>query len=106
MYPHERALVKKYADRPFVIIGVNSDTDLEKLKATVREKQLAWRSFFDCAGTGGPIATQWGVRAWPTTFVIDHEGVLRHRDAQDEQLDAALEKLVLRAEAALRPAKE
>jgi hypothetical protein len=29
MYPHERSLVKRLADEPFAIIGVNSDKDHE-----------------------------------------------------------------------------
>ena len=32
MYPHERSLVEKLADKPFVIVGVNSDKDRERLE--------------------------------------------------------------------------
>ena len=32
MYPHERSLVEKLKDKPFVILGVNSDKDREKPK--------------------------------------------------------------------------
>ena len=31
MYPHERSLVKRLENEPFALIGVNSDTDLERL---------------------------------------------------------------------------
>ena len=37
MYPHERSLVKQLADKPFALIGVNSDSDLEKIRETVKE---------------------------------------------------------------------
>ena len=38
MYPHERSLVEEYKDRPFALIGVNSDRDREKLKEVLEEK--------------------------------------------------------------------
>ena len=98
MYPHERSLVKSYKDQPFAIVGVNSDPTMEFLRGVMKEKDLPWTSFFDGGGTGGPIATKWGVRGWPTVFVIDHEGIIRKRGKAD--LDQLIETLVREAEAA------
>ena len=52
MYPHERSLVKKYADKSFVIIGVNSDKDRDKLKDVLKKEEITWRSFWKCARKG------------------------------------------------------
>ena len=102
MYPHERSLVKKLADKPFVLLGVNSDRELEPLKKTLEEENITWRSFW-CGkeGTSGAIPTEWNVRGWPTLFIIDHKGVIRHKwlgNPGDEKLDAAIDKLVAEAE--------
>ncbi len=97
MYPHERSLVKAYEGRPFAIVGVNSDKSAEALRDVMKEKNLPWTSFFDGGGTGGPIATKWGVSGWPTVFIIDHEGVIRQKGKQD--LDGLIEQLVKKAEA-------
>ena len=99
MYPHERSLVKKLSDKPFALIGVNSDPDLAEIRKIVKEKELTWRSFWNGPkGTQGPISAQWNVQGWPTIYVIDHEGVIRYKDVRDERLDAAIEELVSRAE--------
>jgi len=101
MYPHERSLVKTYADRPFAIIGVNSDRDREKLKARMKEENITWRSFW-CgkAGTGGAIPTKWNVSGWPTVYLIDGKGVIRTKNVRaKQQLDEWIEKLVKEAEA-------
>ena len=58
MYPHERSLVKQNADRPFALLGVNSDSDREVIKQTVIEKELTWRSFWNGGSTSGPISTE------------------------------------------------
>ncbi len=100
MYPHERSLVKKLANRPFAIIGVNSDDSRSELKEVVKKERITWRSFFDGGVIGGPIATSWGVRGWPTIYVLDHLGVIRHKDLRGEELEKAIDALVVAAEAA------
>jgi hypothetical protein len=102
MYPHERSLVEKLKDKPFAIIGVNSDRDREKLKKVVEEKKLTWRSFWDGGDTTGPIASAWNVTYWPTVFLLDHAGVIRYKDVSGKDLDAAIEKLVDEAERAAK----
>ena len=95
MYPHERSLVKRLADKPFAIIGVNSDKDREKLKGTIEEENITWRSFWNGPeGTSGPISTRWNVTGWPTIYVIDHEGVIRYKNVRGDDLDVAIDTLL------------
>ena len=101
MYPHERSLVSEYASRPFAIIGVNSDKDREVLKERILEESITWRSFWNGGSTSGPISTQWNVSGWPTLYLIDHEGVIRHKGLRGDLLDEALKELVPLAEKAL-----
>ena len=97
MYPHERSLVQKLKDRPFAIIGVNSDPDREKLKKRIKEENITWRSFY-AGSTRGPIPTRWNVSGWPTIYVLDHKGVIRAKNVRGPQLEEWIEKLVKAAE--------
>lgn len=103
MYPHERSLVEKLKDEPFAIIGVNSDEDLEELAEVVKQENITWRSFWNGPqGTSGPISTQWNVRGWPTLYLIDAKGVIRHKwlgSPSTEVLDAAIDELIAEAKA-------
>ena len=95
MYPHERSLVKQLADKPFALIGVNSDRELDKIRETVKEKNLNWRSFWNGdKGTGGPISTEWNVTGWPTIYILDQNGVIRYKNARGPAMDEALTKLL------------
>ena len=68
MYAHERSLVKRLEDKPFALLGVNSDTDKDALKKAMEKEHITWRSFWNGPeGTGGPISTKWNVHGWPTT---------------------------------------
>ncbi len=101
MYPHERSLVKRLKNKPFALIGVNSDPDKVKLAKRMKEENITWRSFWNGPeGTRGPISAKWGVSGWPTIYVLDHEGVIRYKGVRGEQLDAAVDELVALAEAA------
>ena len=94
MIPHERSLVKKLGDKPFVLIGVNSDDDVAKLKENLAKEEITWRSFFDGGSTDGPIATRWNIGGWPTTFIIDADGVIRARDLRDEEAEQMIVQLL------------
>jgi peroxiredoxin len=98
MYPHERSLVKRLADKPFVLLGVNSDEQRDEVKKTIEKEQMTWRSWWDEGGTAGPIPTAYDVSHWPTIFVLDHKGVIRYIDVGDQQLDEAVDTLLAEVE--------
>src|SRR6516165_368162 len=100
MYPHERSLVKKLEGKPFVLLGVNSDHDKVKLKQRMKEENITWRSWWDGGDTNGPIANKFNVHGWPTLYIIDHRGAIRHKFLGfpgAETFDKAIDALVERA---------
>jgi hypothetical protein len=93
MVPHERSLVEKHADEPFVIVGVNSDAQPAKLKEQFEQQGISWRSFWNGSqGPAGPIADAWGVEGWPTVCILDAQGVIRYRTTGANP--AAIEQVV------------
>jgi hypothetical protein len=100
MIPHERSLVAQMKDKPFALIGVNSDRDLADYRKQAAEMGVTWRSFW-CGerGTEGPIPTLWNVRGWPTIYVLDAKGVIRFRDVRGEEMTKAVEQLLGELEA-------
>ena len=91
--------MKKFDDKPFAIVGVNSDSSREKVKEVTAREQITWRSFWDGGLIGGPIQSQWNISAFPTMYLIDHRGVIVGRiwPEKEEQLIA---QKVTEAEAA------
>lgn len=93
MLPHEKSMVKKLADKPFALIGVNSDGDRSVVNKILKEQNITWRQFVD-GSTSGPIATKWNVSGWPTIYILDHKGVIRYRDLRDAEMEKAVETLL------------
>jgi Thioredoxin-like len=109
MIPHERSLVNKLNGKPFVLIGVNSDTDPdisrnpdpEKLQKDLKDNQVTWRSFQNHRKDNKSISTEWNLKGWPTLYLIDHKGVIKKKwlgGPGNEVLDKEVEKLVQAAE--------
>ena len=89
--------------KPFALVGVHiGGLNAEQLKKVVVKEKLTWRSFVDAGNAGaGPIATKWNLSATPTLYVIDHQGVIRHKWAGapgEKVVAAALDKLIQAAE--------
>ena len=94
MYPHERSLVKRLADKPFVLLGINSDEDREEIQKTIKDESITWRSWWDNGSPEGPIQTQWQVTQRPAIYILDAKGVIRFKNIGAENLDAAIDSLL------------
>jgi thiol-disulfide isomerase/thioredoxin len=99
MVPHEREMVAKFKDRPFVIVGVNGDDDRAKAKEVMEKEKMTWPSFWNGdKGPDGPLSRAWNVRGWPTIYVLDAKGVIRAKDLRGKELEAAVEELLKETE--------
>jgi len=96
MYPHERSLVKRLANEPFALIGVNSDPK-EKVLSALKRESITWRSYWDGGNTSWPIASRWNVRGWPTIYVLDQKGMIRYKNVRGSAMDKAVDALLAEA---------
>src|SRR5262245_44536026 len=102
MYPHERSLVEDLKDEKFTLLGINSDSTIAKAKSAFEREKIVWPVIFDNGGTSGPVASRWGVRGWPTIYVIDANGVIRFQNVRGEKMTEAVKQLLEEAKTAKR----
>lgn len=99
LIPHEKLLVERMKDRPFVLLGVNSDANRAETEKYIFELGINWRSWWD-GSQDGPIARTWQPAGFPMLYVIDHRGILRHQSyLLDKETETWIERLVREAEA-------
>jgi RNA polymerase sigma-70 factor (ECF subfamily) len=97
LLPHERALVSRLRGLPFVLVGVNSDTDAAALARALKVEKVIWRSFRDRRAGRPAVSDEWQVLGYPTLYLIDHRGVIRRRwvgGPPPEELNRAVDELV------------
>lgn len=95
LIPHERDLATRLAGKPFVLIGVNGDEDVEPANAAVASNRMTWRSFQNANGRR-TISSDWHVRSWPTFYLIDQKGIIKNRwvDGQMDEMNRAIGQLL------------
>jgi len=98
MIPHEKTLVQRLKDKPFALVGINTDTDKDNYKKLAAQHGVTWRSSWQ-GGTSGPVCQEWGVRSYPTIYVLDHRGVIRFKGVRGKAMDQAVDQLLAELEA-------
>jgi peroxiredoxin len=73
--PELRNLYKRYSkEGTFVIIGISSDDDEEEWREFTLKNKMIWPQYRD---KDHRILRAFGIRAFPTYILIDHEGIVR-----------------------------
>jgi thiol-disulfide isomerase/thioredoxin len=97
MIPHERELVKKNKDQPFVFISISADEEKDTLKKFLEKEEMPWTHWW--SGTGG-IVKEWNIEAFPTLYIIDAKGVIRAKivgGGNEKKIDELVAKLIKEA---------
>lgn len=95
--PDLRNLYKRYANEPsFVLIGISSDHDEAAWRQFTEKNKMIWPQYRD---ENRRIQRAFGVRAFPTYILIDHEGIVRMQSvgfswSRAASLDDAIKKHV------------
>jgi peroxiredoxin len=73
----------------FTILAIDEDSEREKLDAYLKEKAVSFPVLID---TEGKIAKQFGLRAFPTTILVDRNGkILRVIEGVQPYLEYSVE---------------
>jgi thiol-disulfide isomerase/thioredoxin len=97
MIPHERELAERYRDKPFVMLGVNNDEDVEAAKKIIAGQKMTW-PIWKTGNVHHAINQRYGVECWPSVFVIDAAGVIRATGVTGLALDSAIATLLAEME--------
>ncbi|MHB1557259.1 MAG: sigma-70 family RNA polymerase sigma factor [Isosphaeraceae bacterium] len=97
--PIERELVKRLAGKPFAMLGVDCDRDIPGAKKVMKDEGITWPNWNDGEPGEGPIVKKYHVQGYPTVFVIDAQGKIRHKNAVGSTLDKLVEDMLKEMEA-------
>ena len=95
--PDLRNLYKRYSKEPsFVLISISSDSNEDEWREFTAKNKMIWPQYRD---RDRHIQHAFGVHAFPTYIVIDHEGIVRFQTIgmswqQSASLDDAIRKQV------------
>ncbi|MFN0242512.1 MAG: TlpA disulfide reductase family protein [Planctomycetota bacterium] len=96
--PRRGDLAKKLAGRPFVVVGGAIGTNApRRIQEHMAKFGTEFRAFLLQSSTHS-IVKNWKVRGFPTTFLIDANGIIRARDLEWDEMVSLAEFYVAEAE--------
>jgi thiol-disulfide isomerase/thioredoxin len=96
MIPHEREMVARLKDKPFVLVSISADAQKETLTKFLAKEMMPWTHWWN--GAQGGILEDWDVEFFPTIYVLDAQGVIRHKNIRGAQLEEAVNELIRKME--------
>ncbi len=96
MIPHEREMVERLKNKPFVLVSISADAKKETLAGFLEKEKMPWTHWWN--GSSGGVIQEWDVAYFPTIYVIDAAGVIRHQDIRNQKLEEAVNELLKQME--------
>lgn len=75
--PNMKAVYERFNQQGFEIVGVSADETRSDLERVVREKALKWPQHFEGRSGEAPNLRRYGVRHFPTMWLVDRLGNIR-----------------------------
>jgi len=92
--PNVKKVYSKYNNKGFENVGISLDRSRDALENYISQNKIEWPQYFDGKYWNNDIATQYGVKQIPTTFLIDKKGKIRYKSLRGKQLDDAVARLL------------
>lgn len=78
MIPHQREMVEKLKDKPFVLVSVSADEERQTVVDFVAKTSMPWTHWWN--GDKGNMIDNWDINAFPTVFIVDGKGTIRYSE--------------------------
>jgi thiol-disulfide isomerase/thioredoxin len=75
LIPQQREMAQRLKGRPFALVNINMDAKKETLTQFLAKENMPWRQWW--VGDNSPLAIDWNIEYYPTTYVVDARGVIR-----------------------------
>ena len=96
MIPHEREMVERLKEQPFALVSISADEKKETLTDFLSKEKMPWTHWWN--GSEGGVLEEWDVWYYPTIYILDVQGVIRHKDLRGEEIEKAVNSLLKEAE--------
>src|SRR5256714_969685 len=93
--PVLRSLNKRYAGKPFQLVGISSDDDEDVWRTFIAAQHMDWWEYIDLEGR---VLEDFKIESFPTYVVLDKDGVVRFRQSGfSELVEGELEDAINKA---------
>ena len=92
MIPHEREMVERLKGQAFELVSISADDEKKTLTDFLETEEMPWTHWW--SGSGGSAMEDLNIEHFPTIFVLDPKGIIRHTELRGEELEQAVQELL------------
>ena len=92
--PNVIKVYDRYKDKGFDIVGISLDRDRAAFDKYIDKYNMDWQQFYDGKFWQNEVATLYGVKSIPATYLIDKKGKIRCKSLRGSQLESAVKELL------------
>lgn len=95
MIPHQLKMVERLKNKPFQLISISLDEKVATINKFQQKTKMPWVNWHN--GKTGGVIDDWSITQYPTIFILDNKGIIRHRSngpMSDLELDTFVDKLL------------
>jgi len=92
--PNVIKVYDKYNKKGFEIVGISLDRSRDDFDRYVKKNEMAWPQFFDGKFWQNEVATLYGIKSIPATYLIDKKGNIRYKSLRGNRLEVAVQELL------------
>lgn len=92
--PNIVAAYKEFHDKGFNIIGISLDKKKENWIKGIQDDHLTWQHVSDLLFWNSALAKLYGIRAIPSNYLVDSNGIIVAKNLQGEELQSTLKSLL------------
>lgn len=88
--PNIVKLYKQYKEQGFDVFGVSLDSNPGSWLRAIEEDELQWTNVSDLQAWGSEVVGLYSIKAIPTSYIVDPEGIIVAKNLRGEELEAFL----------------
>lgn len=92
--PNVLKAYNQFKDKGFTVLSVSMDDDAAKWKEAVAKDHLPWTQISDLKGWKNAVGQQYKIRAIPSNFLLDTNGIILARNLRGEDLEKKLAEVL------------
>jgi len=97
--PRLQPLYETYKDRGFEVVAIERQRDTERATKFIEENGLTYTFLENGEGDDEVVRAVYGVRSFPTSFLVDRDGMIRYyhlgfEEGDEEKMAKEIESLL------------
>ena len=97
--PRLQPLYDRYQDQGFEIVAIERQRDTERATKFIEENNLTYTFLENGEGDDEVVRATFGVRGFPTSFLVDRDGMIRYyhlgfEEGDEDKIAAEIEALL------------